>query len=211
MAKGVGRAKVKRGGNLSGSKSTKPIRSTVDDAVLAKGQSPNRRPPARKKTGAARKAKGRANGNARPGSQAVGPSTKKQSLSQLLSPKNVQETMKTVGNLRGMVKNWLGYLEQADKMLDTIFVTTNSLKESGVLDKLVKHRGKNLNTEDFTSILAALMSSPLAGGFFKGDDGDANESTTQPAASPQQTAQPSAPQPPHPQSLPPGTPQRPQI
>jgi len=68
--------------------------------------------------------------------------------------------MKNVGNLRNSVKNWLRYLQQADQVLDTVFVTTNSLKETGVLDKLVKQRGKNLSTEDFTNILVALMNSP---------------------------------------------------
>lgn len=94
----------------------------------------------------------------------------------------MQETVKTVTNLRGMVKNWLGYLQQADKMLDTVFVTTTSLKESGVLDKIVKQRGKNLSTEDFTSILAALMSSPMASSFLGGGDDD--DDGAQPAASP---------------------------
>lgn len=58
------------------------------------------------------------------------------------------------------MKNWLRYLQQADQLLDTVFVTTNSLKETGVLDKLVKQKGKNLSTEDFTNILVALMNTP---------------------------------------------------
>ncbi|WAH36903.1 hypothetical protein [Alicyclobacillus dauci] len=113
---------------------------------------------------------------------------KPSNLSKLLSPKNVQETVKTVGNLRGMVKNWLGYLQQADRVLDTVFVTTNSLKESGVLDKLVKNKGKNLSTEDFTSILGALMSSPIASGFLGGGGGsgsDETKSDPEPAATQQ--------------------------
>lgn len=96
-----------------------------------------------------------------------------------------------MGNLRGMVKNWLGYLQQADRMLDTIFVTTGSLKESGVLDKLVKYRGKNLSTDDYTSILSALMASPLASGFLKGDDHEAGEGQAEQSAAqrPQQQGQ----------------------
>lgn len=95
-------------------------------------------------------------------------------LSQLLTPKTLQESVKTVTNLRGMVKTWLQYLNQADQVLDTLFVTTNSLKESGVLDKLVKQRGKNLTTEDFTNVLMALMNSPLGGQMLKGlgDNGE---------------------------------------
>ncbi|AEJ45023.1 hypothetical protein [Alicyclobacillus acidocaldarius] len=96
--------------------------------------------------------------------------------SQLLTPKNMQDTLKTVGNLRNMVKNWLNYLQQADKMLDTFYVTTGALKESGVLDKLIKFKGRNLTTEDFTNILAALLSSPLAEGFLKGSGGNSGNS-----------------------------------
>jgi len=95
--------------------------------------------------------------------------------SQLLTPKNMQDTLKTVGNLRNMVKNWLNYLQQADKMLDTFYVTTGALKESGVLDKLLKFKGRNLTTEDFTNILAALLSSPLAEGFLKGSGGNSTD------------------------------------
>ncbi|WP_062308580.1 hypothetical protein [Alicyclobacillus sendaiensis] len=139
--------------------------------------------------------------------------------SQILTPKNMQDTLKTVGNLRNMVKNWLNYLQQADRMLDTFYVTTGALKESGVLDKLIKFKGRNLTTEDFTNILAALLSSPLAEGFFKGaggsgtggDSGSAHETggsaqsaqSAANAASPIQ-APPQAPQPPGPTYAPPG-------
>lgn len=103
--------------------------------------------------------------SARKSTKALAPSgsasaKKRTSLTKMLSPENIQETMKNVGNLRNSVKNWLRYLQQADQVLDTVFVTTNSLKETGVLDKLVKQRGKNLSTEDFTNILVALMNSP---------------------------------------------------
>ncbi len=96
----------------------------------------------------------------------------KGNLSKLLSPKNLQESLKTVGNLRTMVKNWMQYLQQADQLLDTIFLTSNSLKETGVLDKLIKSKGKNLKTEDFTNILMALMNSPVGAHLFKSDDSE---------------------------------------
>ncbi|GMA63593.1 hypothetical protein NZD89_27400 [Alicyclobacillus fastidiosus] len=163
------------------------------DAALTKAQTPKRKTPTPRKSRTVRRPTGRAQSAVRPSGNATGSAKKKgQSLSQLLSPKNVQETMKTVGNLRGMVKNWLGYLQQADKMLDTIFVTTGSLKESGVLDKLVKHRGKNLSTDDFTSILSALMASPLASGFLKGGDSETGEGQAEQSAvqRPQQQALP---------------------
>ncbi|WP_083511796.1 hypothetical protein [Alicyclobacillus acidiphilus] len=110
-------------------------------------------------------------------------SKKGTSIAQLFTPKNLQETVKTVTSLRGMVKNWLGYLQQADRMLDTVYITTGSLKESGVLDKLLKNRGKNLTTEDYTSILAALMASPLGAGLLKGGGSDDGNSTSNSAGS----------------------------
>ncbi len=76
-----------------------------------------------------------------------------------------------MGSLRNTVKNWLQYLQQADQILDTLFITSNSLKETGVLDKLVKSRGKNLSTEDFTNILMALMNTPLGAQLLKSDKG----------------------------------------
>lgn len=125
--------------------------------------------------------------------------SKNSSLSQLLSPKNLQESLKTVGNLRGTVKNWMRYLQQAEQMLDTFYVTSNSLKESGVLDKLVKYKGRNLTTEDFTSILVALMNSPIGGQIFKGsaagddssgDSTEAQTAQTKPAGGQRQDGQP---------------------
>ncbi|MCL6517617.1 hypothetical protein [Alicyclobacillus sp.] len=109
-------------------------------------------------------------------------------LANLLSPQGLQQTLKSVTNLRSMVKNWLGYLQQADQLLDTIHMTTNSLRETGVLDKLIKYKGRNLTTDDYTNILVALMNSPLgsqllrsAGGGTEGDGGAAQSAAQPPA------------------------------
>ncbi|QSO47649.1 hypothetical protein [Alicyclobacillus mengziensis] len=105
--------------------------------------------------------------------------SKNSSLSKLLSPENIQETIKSVGNLRTQVKKWMVYLQQADQVLDTIFVTSNSLRETGVLDKIVKQRGKNLSTEDFTNILVALMNSPAGSQLLKSMGGGSSESESE--------------------------------
>lgn len=149
----------------------------LEDIQLAKAQLPRarstRRPPvaARRRPIAA--------GKRRPKS-AEKPSlpakVNKGNLSKLLNPKNLQESLKSIGNLRGSVKTWLGYLQQADQLLDTLFITSSSLKETGVLEKLVKSKGKNLNTEDFTNILMALMNTPMGAQLFKGN-GDSNTET----------------------------------
>ncbi|MDQ0191390.1 hypothetical protein JI721_05960 [Alicyclobacillus cycloheptanicus] len=106
---------------------------------------------------------------------------KKNHLGDLLTPKNIQESIKSVGSLRNTVKNWMKYLQQADQILDTLFVTSNSLRESGVLDKLVKNKGKNLTTEDFTNVLMALMNSPL-GSQVLGGRSEGGETSSQDAA-----------------------------
>jgi hypothetical protein len=118
-------------------------------------------------------------------------------LSKLLSPENIQETIKSVGNLRTQVKKWMVYLQQADQVLDTIFVTSNSLRETGVLDKIVKQRGKNLSTEDFTNILVALMNSPAGSQLLKsvgggGNEGEAEEPVASPAGQGVVDGQPAA-------------------
>ncbi|TDY50133.1 hypothetical protein C7445_103178 [Alicyclobacillus sacchari] len=184
-------AQPRKGATKPGHRTAQGSVLRLSDAVLAKTRS------TRTSTGP----KGRGNGTRktqpRPsqgGSPSIAnPSKKSPSLSQLLSPKNMQDTLKTVGNLRNTVKNWLNYLQQADKMLDTVYITTGTLKESGVLDKLLKHRGKNLTTEDFTSILAALMASPLGAGLLGGSNDNENSQPTK--TNNQQPVQPQQPQP----------------
>lgn len=106
--------------------------------------------------------------------------TSKNGLSQFLTTKNIQESLKTVTNLRGMVKNWMQYLQQADQILDTLHTTSSSLKETGILDKLIKQRGKNLTTEDFTNILITLMNSPIGAQMLKGSGNTSEEPTAEP-------------------------------
>ncbi|MCY0876862.1 MAG: hypothetical protein OWT28_11420 [Firmicutes bacterium] len=117
-------------------------------------------------------------------------------LGKALSPKNIEESLGSIVSLRSFCKQCMKYVQQADTLLDTLFVTGNSLKESGVLSKLAESKGKNLNTSDFTNILMALMNSPMGNNIFKklgsGDgeaasDGSA-ESTVTPAASQAATA-----------------------
>ncbi len=96
-------------------------------------------------------------------------------LSQLLTPKNLQQSVKAVGNVRSTVKNWLGYLQQADVWLDSVYSTTNSLKEAGILDRLAKSKGRKLSTEDFTTILSSILNTPLGDRMMKGLGGGADD------------------------------------
>jgi hypothetical protein len=146
--------------------------SILEDIQLAKAQmqrtrsSARRSSPARRRSAQARKK--RASASTRVPTPSVPP--KANNLSKLFSAKSLQESLKSVGSLRNTVKNWLQYLQQADQILDTLFITSNSLKETGVLEKLVKSKGKNLSTEDFTNILMALMNTPIGAQFFKSDN-----------------------------------------
>ncbi|MCI0183317.1 MAG: hypothetical protein OWR52_10915 [Acidibacillus sp.] len=100
-------------------------------------------------------------------------------LGDMLSPKNFKESMNTISTLRGWSKQVAKYVHQADNLLDTLFITANSLQESGVLKKLSETKGKNLSTGDLTSILMALMNSPLGNTVFKklgGNDSASDES-----------------------------------
>jgi hypothetical protein len=163
------------------------------DLRLAKAERP-RRAPARRRNG--RKAGARVKARSTvptprkgsPGGAArTGPG---KDLSKLLTPKNIQESMKTVGTLRNFVKSGLNYLQQADRLLDTLFVTSNSLRESGVLEKIIKNRGRNLTTEDFTNILMALMNSPIGGQVLKGNGGSEGENGGQSRPDPNPAAPP---------------------
>ncbi len=100
-------------------------------------------------------------------------------LGKILTPKNFQESMNSITSLRGFFKQVSKYVQQADNLLDTLFVTANSLQESGVLKKLAESKGKKLGTSDLTNILMALMNSPLGSNIFKrigsGDEAKAEE------------------------------------
>lgn len=106
--------------------------------------------------------------------------------SKILSPKNFEESMTTISTLRNFCKNCVKYIQQADGLLDTLYVTSTSLKESGILKKLSESKGKNLNTTDLTTLLLALMNTPLGSNFFKrmtggNDDSETPATTTEPA------------------------------
>ncbi len=147
------------------------MEAPLNDIGLAK-QTNIRRNASRRPSGTSN-AKQRAKKPASASTPAKSVAKKSGGLSDLLSPKNLSESLKAVNGLRGTVKHWLRYLQQADQMLETFYVTSNSLRETGVLEKLVKNKGKNLTTEDLTGILAALMSSPIGGQLFKSSgDGD---------------------------------------
>lgn len=121
-------------------------------------------------TGAGRPPAPRPGGvGARTGAEADGGAAKANplgSLSKLFSPKGIEQSMSTIGNLRVFCKQAAKYVQQADSLLDSLFATGNSLKESGLLKKLAESKGK-MSTADLTNILLALMNSPIGNTFFK--------------------------------------------
>ncbi|KUO96611.1 hypothetical protein [Ferroacidibacillus organovorans] len=108
-----------------------------------------------------------------------------QSISKSLTPKSIEDSLGTITSLREFCKQCARYVQQADQVLDTLFVTTNSLKDSGVLKKLMESKGKNLDTSDFTNILMALMNSPLGATVFNRlGDGKKTDDPAPPAIDP---------------------------
>lgn len=105
-------------------------------------------------------------------------------LSKLLSPKNFDQSMDTITNLRAFCRQCVKYVQQADNVLDTLFVTGNSLKETGVLKKLTESKGKNLSTDDLTNILLSLMNSPLGATIFQRISGGKDSADGSAAPSP---------------------------
>jgi hypothetical protein len=89
-------------------------------------------------------------------------------------PPLVGNSIQTIASLRAMTKQALRYVQRADSMIDTLFSTASSLHESGVLQKLLQHRGKNLNTNDFSTILMSLLNSPIGGKLFERLGGSAD-------------------------------------
>jgi hypothetical protein len=83
------------------------------------------------------------------------------------SPTFVQDSMRTITNLRNLCKNCLKYIQKADSVLDTLFSSANSLHETGLLQKLMQSKGKNLSTGDWTTILLTLMNTPLGSSILK--------------------------------------------
>ena len=116
------------------------------------------------------------------------PKTDKPNWGKILSPKNMEESLTTISTLRNFCKQCIRYVQQADGLLDTLYVTTNSLQESGLLKKISESKGKNLNSGDFTTMLLALMNSPLGNSFFKrltgGDSGNSDTPATPSAVTP---------------------------
>ncbi|GIM45788.1 hypothetical protein DNHGIG_13370 [Collibacillus ludicampi] len=88
------------------------------------------------------------------------------------SPTFVQDSMRSISNLRNLCKNCLKYIQKADSILDTLFSSANSLHETGLLQKLMQSKGKNLSTGDWTTILLTLMNTPLGSSLLKKPDGD---------------------------------------
>ncbi|WP_200757832.1 hypothetical protein [Effusibacillus dendaii] len=86
-------------------------------------------------------------------------------------------SLSNLGNLSAMCKQCLKYLQQADVWLETINKASTSLNEAGLLQKLIKTKGKGLSTGDMASVLMAFMNTPLADQFFKGGSSEEDSST----------------------------------
>lgn len=79
----------------------------------------------------------------------------------LSTKKLLQDPVKSIKSIREFCQQCLGYVQQADTLLDQLQGTAKSLHEAGILQKLVETKGKNLDTSELTTLLFALMNTPL--------------------------------------------------
>jgi len=62
---------------------------------------------------------------------------------------------------KALCQQCMKYVDHADSVLSTLFITTHSMTETGVLDKLKQKNLKKLQPSEVSSVLMALMNSPI--------------------------------------------------
>lgn len=98
---------------------------------------------------------------------------------QLPSPKSptfYEDSLKTVGSLRNLCRQCMGYIQRADQLFDSLHGVGSHLHESGVLPKIMSGKFKELNTGEWGALLMALMNSPLSGMLLGGGGNNEAES-----------------------------------
>jgi hypothetical protein len=103
---------------------------------------------------------------------------------QLPSPKSptfLEDSIKSIGSLRNVCKQCMGYIQRADKWFDALHHVGSHLHETGVLPKITKGNFKELTTGDWTSILMLLLNSPLSSLLLGSSEGNSEPDTPAPA------------------------------
>ncbi|TCP57623.1 hypothetical protein EV586_10267 [Tumebacillus sp. BK434] len=90
---------------------------------------------------------------------------------QLPSPKSptfVEDSIKSIGQLRNFCKQCMGYMQRADQIFDGLHGVGSQLNSAGVLPKLMQGNVKELTTGEWAALLMALLNSPLSGALLGG-------------------------------------------
>jgi hypothetical protein len=85
---------------------------------------------------------------------------------QLPSPKSptfLEDSLKSIGQLRSFCKQCMTYVQRADQMFDALHGVGSHLHQAGVLPKLMKGNIRELTTGDWAALLMAILNSPLSG------------------------------------------------
>lgn len=97
---------------------------------------------------------------------------------QLPSPKSptfVEDSIKSIGQLRTLCKQCMTYMQRADQIFDGLHGVGSHLHSAGVLPKLMQGNVKELTTGEWAAILMALLNSPLSGALLGGGGGGEGE------------------------------------
>ncbi|MBL0385323.1 hypothetical protein JJB07_01575 [Tumebacillus sp. ITR2] len=91
------------------------------------------------------------------------------------SPTFAEDSMKHLGTLRNHLKKYHGYMSRADQMFDALHGVGTHLHKEGVLPKVIGGKFKDMTAGEWSTLLMALMNSPLAG-FLLGGGGNSGGS-----------------------------------
>jgi len=91
------------------------------------------------------------------------------------SPTFYEDSVRSMSSLRKLCKQCMGYVQKADGWLDSLHGVGSHLHREGVLPKISQGKIKDLTTSDWTTLLMALMNSPLAGLLLGGGDAKKEE------------------------------------
>lgn len=97
---------------------------------------------------------------------------------QLPSPKSptfAEDSIKHLSKLRSLCKQYAGYMTRADQLFDSLHGVGSHLHKEGVLPKVMSGKFKDMTTGEWTTLLMALMNSPLAGMLLGGAGGGGND------------------------------------
>jgi hypothetical protein len=96
------------------------------------------------------------------------------------SPTFAEDSIRHLATLRHLCKKYTGYMSRADQLFDSLHGVGSHLHKEGVLPKVIGGKFKDMTTGEWTTLLMALMNSPLAGMLLGGSGGSGSEKKEEP-------------------------------